>query len=275
MEYLELSCTLRNDEGLQDILIAKLSEIGFESFVENDEVLLAYIQGELYNEQLLKEIFVDHLFHDIQHTINHIEERDWNAEWERNYPSVLIDGRCMVRAPFHEKNPNVEYDIVIEPKMSFGTAHHETTSQMLQILLDEDVKGLNILDMGCGTGVLAILVMKKGAESVTAVDNNEWAYENTIENMKRNGIEDQAIILGDATVLKEKTFNLILANINRNILLNDMHFYYDCLLEGGKLFMSGFYEADLPRIKAEAIHLGMKYVKHRSSNDWVAAEFTR
>ena len=204
-----------------------------------------------------------------------IEERDWNAEWESNYPFVLIDGRCMVRAPFHDKNPNVEFDIVIEPKMSFGTANHETTFQMLQILLDEDVKGLNILDMGCGTGVLAILAMMKGAGSVTAVDNNEWAYENAFENMKRNGIKDQAIILGDATALEGKTFNLILANINRNILLKDMHFYFDCLLDGGKLFMSGFYEADLPRIKAEAVRLGMKYVKHHSSNDWVAAEFTR
>ena len=275
MEYIELSCTLRNDEGLQDILIAKLSEIGFESFVENDEVLLAYIQGELYDEQLLKEIFVGQLFHDVQYLMTQIEERNWNAEWESNYPFVLIDERCMVRAPFHERNTNVEFDIVIEPKMSFGTAHHETTSQMLELLLDEDVTGLNILDMGCGTGVLAILARMKGAGSVTAVDNNEWAYENAVENMKRNGINDQAIILGDATVLEGKTFNLILANINRNILLKDMHYYYDCLTDGGKLFMSGFYEADLPAIKAEAVRLGMKFVKHHSSNDWVAAVFTR
>ena len=275
MEYIELSCTLRNDEGLQDILIAKLSEIGFESFVENDEVLLAYIQGELYDEQLLKEIFVGHLFHDVQYLMTQIEERNWNAEWESNYPFVLIDERCMVRAPFHERNTNVEFDIVIEPKMSFGTAHHETTSQMLELLLDEDIAGLNILDMGCGTGVLAILARMKGAGSVTAVDNNEWAYENAVENMKRNGINDQAIILGDATVLEGKTFNLILANINRNILLKDMHYYYDCLTDGGKLFMSGFYEADLPAIKAEAVRLGMKFVKHHSSNDWVAAVFTR
>lgn len=275
MEYIELSCTLRNDEGLQDILIAKLSEIGFESFVENDEALLAYIQGELYNEQLLKEIFIDQLFHDVPFLMTQIEERNWNAEWESNYPFVLIDERCMVRAPFHERNPNVEFDIVIEPKMSFGTAHHETTSQMIELLLDEDVKGLNILDMGCGTGVLAILAMMKGAGSVIAVDNNEWAYENAVENMKRNGIHDQTIILGDATTLKGKIFNLILANINRNILLKDMHYYYDCLSDGGKLFMSGYYEADLPAIKAEAVRLGMKFVKHLSSNDWVAAVFTR
>ena len=275
MEYIELSCTLRNDEGLQDILIAKLSEIGFESFVENDEVLLAYIQGELYDEQLLKEIFVDQLFHDVPYLMTQIEERNWNAEWESNYPFVLINERCMVRAPFHERNPNVEFDIVIEPKMSFGTAHHETTSQMLELLLAEDVKGLNILDMGSGTGVLAILAMMKGAGSVTAVDNNEWAYENAIENFKRNGIQDQTIILGDAATLKGKAFNLILANINRNILLKDMHYYYDCLLDGGKLFMSGFYEADLPSIKAEAVRLGMKFVNHHSSNDWVAAVFTR
>jgi len=273
MEYIELSCTLRNDEGLQDILIAKLGEIGFESFVEEDEVLMAYIQGENYNEQLLKEIFNEKLFHDIPYMMTQIEERNWNAEWESNYPSVLIDERCMVRAPFHEKNPNVEFDIVIEPKMSFGTAHHETTSQMIKLLLDEDVKGLNVLDMGCGTGVLAILAKMKGAAAVTAVDNNDWAYENSIENLRRNDIHDQTIILGDASVLESKTFDLILANINRNILLKDMHWYSESLSEGGKLFMSGFYEADLPAIKAEALRLGMKFVKHISSNNWVAAVF--
>ena len=273
MEYIELSCTLRNDEGLQDILIAKLGEIGFESFVEEDEVLMAYIQGENYNEQLLKEIFNEKLFHDIPYMMTQIEERNWNAEWESNYPSVLIDERCMVRAPFHEKNPNVEFDIVIEPKMSFGTAHHETTSQMIKLLLDEDVKGLNVLDMGCGTGVLAILAKMKGAAAITAVDNNDWAYENSIENLRRNDIHDQTIILGDASVLESKTFDLILANINRNILLKDMHWYSESLSEGGKLFMSGFYEADLPAIKAEALRLGMKFVKHISSNNWVAAVF--
>lgn len=275
MEYIELSCTLRNDEGLQDILIAKLGEIGFESFVEEDEYLLAYIQGENYDEQLLKEVFTDQLFHDVPYLMTQIEERNWNAEWESSYPFVLIDDRCMIRAPFHEQNPSVKYDIVIEPKMSFGTAHHETTYQMLELLLDEEVKGLNILDMGCGTGVLAILAMMKNATSVTAIDNNEWAYENTVENMKRNGIHDQTIILGDATLLEGKTFDLILANINRNILLKDMHYYYDSLIESGKLFMSGFYEADLPAIKTEATRLGLKFVKYTSSNSWVAAVFSR
>jgi len=275
MDYIELSCTLRNDEGLQDILIAKLGEIGFESFVQEDESLMAYIQGELYAEQPLKEIFADQLYHDIPYLMTQIEERNWNAEWESNYPFVLIDDRCMVRAPFHERNPNVEFDIVIEPKMSFGTAHHETTAQMLTLLLDEDVKGLKVLDMGSGTGVLAILAMMKGASSVTAVDNNEWAFENAVENMKRNGILDQTILLGDASAIKSLTFNLILANINRNILLKDMHCYFDSLADGGKLFMSGFYEADLPAIKAEAIRLGMKFVKNISSNNWVAAVFSR
>jgi ribosomal protein L11 methyltransferase len=275
MEYIELSCTLRNDEGLQDILIAKLGEIGFESFVQEDESLLAYIQGEQYAEQPLKEIFADQLYHDIPYMMTQIEERNWNAEWESNYPFVLIDDRCMVRAPFHERNPKVEFDIVIEPKMSFGTAHHETTAQMLTLLLDEDVRGLKVLDMGSGTGVLAILAMMKGAAAITAVDNNEWAFENAVENMKRNGILDQTILLGDASAIKSLSFNLILANINRNILLKDMHCYFDSLSDGGKLFMSGFYEADLPAIKAEAIRLGMKFVKNISSNNWVAAVFSR
>jgi ribosomal protein L11 methyltransferase len=274
MEYIELSCTLRNDEGLQDILIARLGEIGFESFVENDEVLLAYIQGELYQEQLLKEIFIEPLFHDVPYLMTQMEERNWNAEWESSYPFVLIDERCMVRAPFHDPNPNAEFDIVIEPKMSFGTAHHETTSQMIKLLLDEEIRGLKVLDMGCGTGVLAILAMMKGAASVMAVDNDEWAYENSVENLKRNGIHDQPVVRGDASAIENMTFDLILANINRNILLKDMHCYTDCLSEGGKLFMSGFYEADLPAIKAEAVRLGMKFVRHISLNSWVAAVFT-
>jgi ribosomal protein L11 methyltransferase len=145
---------------------------------------------------------------------------------------------------------------------------------MIKLLLDEEVGGLKLLDMGCGTGVLAILAMMKGAASVMAVDNDEWAYENTKENMKRNGINNQPVVLGDASTIENKTFDLILANINRNILLKDMHCYTDCLSGGGKLFMSGFYEADLPAIKTEALRLGMKFVKHISNNSWVAAVFT-
>ncbi|MDP4291894.1 MAG: 50S ribosomal protein L11 methyltransferase [Bacteroidota bacterium] len=275
MEYIEISCALRNDEELQDILIAQLGEIGFESFVQEEEFVKAYIQAELYDEQLLKDVFDTPLFGNVPYSVNLIAERNWNAEWESNYPLVRIDERCMVRAPFHDPDPDVEFDIVIEPKMSFGTAHHDTTSQMLKLLLDEDVRGLKVLDMGCGTGVLAILAMMKGAAAVTAIDNDEWAYENTVENLKRNGISDQKVILGDATVLGADIYHLILANINRNILLKDMHYYAGCLSDGGKLFMSGFYEADLPAIKAEAIRLGMKFVKYISSNNWVAAVFTR
>jgi ribosomal protein L11 methyltransferase len=275
MEYIEISCTLPPDEGMQELLMARLDEIGCESFVESEEELLAYIQKSMFNEQDVKDIFSEDLFKTIPHKITLIAETNWNAAWESNYPYVLVADRCMVRAPFHEKDLNAEFDIVIEPKMSFGTAHHETTSQMIELLLDEDVKDMTMLDMGSGTGVLAILAWKKGAKEVTAIDNDQWAYENSIENLQRNNVPTDNVLLGNAATIEGKRYQTIFANINRNILLNDMHCYCASLEENGRLFMSGFYEADLPAITAEAARLGMHYVKHLSRNSWAAAVFTR
>jgi ribosomal protein L11 methyltransferase len=275
MEYIEISCTLPPDEGMQELLMARLDEIGCESFVESEEGLLGYIQKSLFDEQAIKDVFSEDLFKTIPHKITLIAETNWNAEWESNYPCVLIADRCMVRAPFHKKDTTAEFDIVIEPKMSFGTAHHETTSQMIELLLDEDVKGMTMLDMGSGTGVLAILAWMKGAKEVTAIDNDQWAYENAVENLQRNNVPADNVLLGNAETIIGKKYQLILANINRNILLNDMHYYREALEKNSKLFMSGFYEADLPAITAEAARLGMRYVKHLSRNNWVAAVFTR
>jgi len=193
---------------------------------------------------------------------------------ESQYEPVLIDNRCMVRAPFHEPRAGVEFDIVIMPKMSFGTAHHETTKQMIQYLLSTDVSGKSLLDMGSGTAVLAILARMKGAFPVSAFDNDEWAYNNALENVQSNNFADIEVLLGDSSLLAGRKYDIILANINRNILLNDIPVYRESLNAGGKLFMSGFYSEDLPLIEAKANESGLGIMSNRVENNWMAACFT-
>ncbi|MBN1650465.1 MAG: 50S ribosomal protein L11 methyltransferase, partial [Bacteroidales bacterium] len=250
MNYIEINFSINPQTPFQDILIAELAEIGFESFEEKEDGLLAYIQEPLFDETQLKGL--DILTNDlvkIQYTLKQILDQNWNALWESNYDSVLIDNRCYIRAPFHPTNPKIEFEILIEPQMSFGTAHHETTANMIKLLLKEDVKDKAVLDMGCGTGVLAILAQKKGANPICAIDNDEWAYRNSIDNVTKNKASGIEVLLGDASLLKNKTFDFIFANINKNILLADMEKYTQCLKKNGHLFMSGFYQYDLSDIQ--------------------------
>ncbi len=276
MNYTELNFSITPQTPFQDILIAELAEIGFESFEETEDGLLAYIQEPLFDETQLKglDILTNDLVQ-IQYTLKQIPEQNWNALWESNYDSVLIDNRCYIRAPFHPTNPDMEFEILIEPQMSFGTAHHETTANMIKLLLNEEVKDKSLLDMGCGTGVLAILAHKKGANPICAIDNDEWAYRNSVENVKKNKTNSIEVLLGDATLLKNKTFDLIFANINKNILLADMKIYSQCLNKNGHLFMSGFYLFDLKDIQKKAVSLGLEYKSHIADNDWVAVKFTK
>ncbi len=276
MNYTELNFSITPQTPFQDILIAELAEIGFESFEETEDGLLAYIQEPLFDETQLKglDILTNDLVQ-IQYTLKQIPEQNWNALWESNYDSVLIDNRCYIRAPFHPTNPDMEFEILIEPQMSFGTAHHETTANMIKLLLNEDVKDKSLLDMGCGTGVLAILAHKKGANPICAIDNDEWAYRNSVENVKKNKTNSIEVLLGDAALLKNKTFDLIFANINKNILLADMKIYSQCLNKNGHLFMSGFYLFDLKDIQKKAVSLGLEYKSHITDNEWVAVKFTK
>ncbi len=204
-----------------------------------------------------------------------MEDKDWNAAWEANYEPVLIDGKCYIRAPFHAPMPEAEYEIVIEPKMSFGTAHHATTAQMVSYLLETDVRGKAVLDMGAGTGVLAILATMKGASPVTAIDNDEWAYRNGIENAQHNHCEQLKVLLGDASLLGDERYDIILANINRNILLQDIPQYVQCMNDKALLFLSGFYEEDLPALRYCCAQNGMRYLDHKTKDKWVAARFER
>lgn len=275
MEYIELSCNLHAEESaFAEILMARLGEMGFESFEETDEGLLAYIPAANFDPAILnsEELWPERV--EVGYSWRIVPDENWNAVWESNFEPVTIAGRCHIRAPFHPESSGMEYDIVIEPKMSFGTAHHETTSLMIEVLLETEVKGKRVLDMGSGTGVLAILAAMRGAAEVTAIDNDEWAYRNALENTERNKQPGISVYHGDAEMLHGMEFDLIIANINRNILLNDMKRYAACLEKGGKLFMSGFYQEDLEQITAKAQSLNMRYDCHRVKNNWVVACYT-
>ncbi|HXJ97584.1 MAG TPA: 50S ribosomal protein L11 methyltransferase [Gelidibacter sp.] len=256
-----------------EILIAELGYAGFESFVETEEGVTAYIQKEEWNDAILDDIYIlkSEEF-EISYTFEEIEQINWNEEWEKNFNPIIVDGLCSVRAPFHEK-PDTTYDIIIEPKMSFGTGHHETTHMMIQHILKNDFKDKSVLDMGCGTGVLAILAEMRGAKSIDAIDYDNWCYLNSLENVERNNCKHITVLEGDASLLKTQKYDTIIANINRNILLNDMGAYVNCLNTNGTLFVSGFYNDDIPAIEEECNKYELTCVEILERNNWVALKF--
>jgi ribosomal protein L11 methyltransferase len=256
-----------------EILVAELGEKPFESFIETEFGVTAYIQKALWTEDVLEDIFIlTSPEFTVSYTIEEIEQVNWNEEWEKNFEAIDVDGICHVRAPFHEKT-DAQYDIVIEPKMSFGTGHHETTHMMIQHLLETDVTGKKTLDMGCGTAILAILAEMKGAQPIDAIDIDNWCYLNSIENAERNNCKHITVYEGDAALLAGHNYDVIIANINRNILLEDMQQYVECLNPGGTLFLSGFYEEDIPVIDASCTEKGLTYVKKHQKNNWVALKY--
>ncbi|MEZ4802253.1 MAG: 50S ribosomal protein L11 methyltransferase [Gelidibacter sp.] len=256
-----------------EILIAELGYAGFESFVETEDGVNAYIQKEEWNENILADIQIlnSHEF-EITYTFEEIEQTNWNEEWEKNFNPIIVDNVCSVRAPFHPE-PNTEFDIVIEPKMSFGTGHHETTHMMIQYILKNDFKNKSVLDMGCGTGVLAILAEMKGAKPIDAIDYDNWCYLNSLENVERNNCKHITVLEGDASLLKEQKYDSIIANINRNILLNDLATYVKCINPNGTLFLSGFYNDDVQIIEEECNKHNLKLVESLEKNNWVALKF--
>lgn len=278
MKYFEVTFTAQPcNEIVTDVLSALAGEIGFESFVECEGGVQAYIQQSLFDENALKEMLANFPVPDtkITYTITEPEDKDWNEEWEKNFfQPIVIDNRCVIHSTFHHDYPHAEYDIVINPQMAFGTGHHETTSSILGELLDADLKGKSVLDMGCGTSILAILASMRGADPVTAIDIDDWCVNNSRDNIVLNHISNITVELGDASLLKgRKPFDIIIANINRNILLNDMATYATCMHKGSELYMSGFYVEDIPAIREKAESLGMTFVHHREKNRWVAVKF--
>lgn len=279
MDYIELKCQIQpfSDE-IAEILIAQLGEIDFESFTQTDDSIEAYIQAPLFDLQKIKDIGLNQLDNPpfvINYSHKTLESQDWNAVWESNFNPVIISDQVVIRASFHTDTPKVPYDIVIDPKMSFGTGHHSTTSLMVQSILETELAGKSVLDMGCGTSLLAILASKRNAAKVDAIDIDEWPYRNSLENIKNNKAENVSVFLGDATLLKGKNYDVILANINRNILINDMKYYVACLPKHGTLIMSGFYTEDLKYIQEEAEKNNLKYISHKTDQNWVAVRFEK
>ncbi len=252
-----------------------LKQKSFESFIESEFGIVAYIQKQLWTENILEDL---HILNSpefiVSYKVEEIEQVNWNEEWEKNFEPIDVDGNCHVRAPFHPKT-DAEFDIVIEPKMSFGTGHHETTHMMIQHLLDMNVEGMKTLDMGCGTAILAILAEMKGAQPIDAIDIDNWCYLNSIENAERNNCHQITVYEGDAALLKGKNYDLIIANINRNILLNDMQSYVDCLNPKGILLLSGFYDEDIPVIDASCTEKGLTYIKKLQRNNWVSLKYEK
>ena len=276
MNYYACSFSNPDNEILKDMFMELLGEIGFDSFMDTDDGFDAYCQEPLLNEEELNDIMQMEQFANVKLLKKElIPDQDWNATWEASYEPVIINEFCRIRAPFHKVEGSYKYDLIIEPKMSFGTAHHETTSQIIELMLQSDFSGLNLLDMGSGTGVLAILARKLGSATTVAIDNDEWAYRNALDNIRLNDENEIIVELGDASSLNNRQFDVILANINRNILLRDMKEYVKCLVDGGKIFFSGFYEEDLVLIKKEAERLGLTYSNHVTKNNWTAAVFVK
>ena len=275
MKYIEVNITLGQNDPFRDLLVDALGNEGpYDSFVETPTGLKAYVQESLFDEDWLKEQLADiEEMTSCSYTFENLPDKNWNEEWEKQHKPVLVEAangkRVWVRAPFHEHRSDVDYEIEIEPKMSFGTAHHQTTYMMLSYLTELELAGQRVLDMGCGTAVLAILAKIRGADYVEAIDIDEWAYNNAIENAQRNGVALN-VRIGDASLLIDQQFDLIIANINRNILLNDMAAYAKVLAQGGTLLLSGFYESDVPVLQQHAEALGLQLQQQKVRQSWAA-----
>lgn len=278
MDYNKITIKINPfEEWLRDVLTAQLGEIGFDSFLETETGVEAYIPVAHYNENSLFQViksFEDDFSFDVINEI--IKSQNWNEVWEKNYfKPLLIKNECVVRAPFHTDFPKAKYEIIIEPNMAFGTGNHETTTMMIETILENKMENRNILDMGCGTGILGILASKKGAKKITAIDIDEWSYTGAKENARLNQIENMEVKLGDAHLLGSEKFDIIFANIHKNVLINDMPAYSKVLKPDGMLVMCGFYTDDIPDIKAKAENLGLKDAGFKSNNNWVAYSFVK
>lgn len=275
MDYVAVNFKSGQADFEWEILTAFLAEIGFETFEETEAELFAYIPKSDFKIELIESLLNEQLkVADITFSHETIADKNWNEVWESNYDPVTIADRCLIRAPFHESNRDVEYEILIEPQMSFGTAHHETTAMMIEYVLEANIADQKILDMGSGTGILAILASMRGAKEIDAIDIDEWAYKNCLSNIEKNNITNVNVIQGDAGSIINK-YDVIFANINLNILVNDMEVYSWALKSKGVVYFSGFYQDDLTKLEQKAIQFKLKYVESKVKNNWMAARFVK
>jgi ribosomal protein L11 methyltransferase len=276
MNYLEFKFKIEPVNPFQDILIYELGNIGFESFTQDEQEVMAYIAECEFNKESLDELY---LFTQegvsLSYQTTSIPQQNWNAEWERNFPKVTVDDYCEIIAPFHEPSDAVKFQIHIEPKMSFGTGHHDTTFMMMQLMRTLDIKGKRVMDMGCGTGVLAILAFLEEAKQIVAVDIDDWAYENTIENCERNNSPSIEIHKGGADKIGASIFDIFIANINRNILLRDLDTYVKSMAVGADLLLSGFFVTDFDQMHQKLMALGLTQVKKVDRNNWCALHYKK
>ncbi|MGV8962601.1 MAG: 50S ribosomal protein L11 methyltransferase [Candidatus Saccharimonadaceae bacterium] len=278
MIYIQLSLTLSPcNETITDVLSYQLGEIGYESFIVNENVLEAYIREPDFSVKKLKEILQNLLLETkVDYKFKELEEMNWNKEWEKNYfQPLIVDNKCLVRSTFHTVTEKFEHEIIIDPKMAFGTGHHQTTNLMLQEILKLKLHNKSVLDMGCGTAVLAILASQMGASRLVAIDFDEWAYYNAKENVLLNNISNVEVKLGEVDQIAGEKFDYILANINRNILLQDIQYYANALEKDGTLIMSGFYLEDVLIIKTECEKHHLNYLKFEQKDNWTAVVCTK
>lgn len=304
MKYLEFTFTTQPaEEAVHDVLAALLADAGFDSFVhtglldqprtapaDNPEApefarpedagsFKAYIRRDAYDAAALQEVVENFPLPGVTVTYEmaEAEDKNWNEEWEKNYfRPLVIDHRCVVASTFHKDVPQADFNIIINPQMSFGTGHHATTSQMIERILTDEMEGLDVLDMGCGTSILAILARMRGARHCVAIDNDEWCVRNSLENIALNGLDGIDVHLGDAGILPDKgPFDVVIANINRNILIADLRHYVPRMRPGGSIYMSGFYVEDVPLIREEAERQGLRFADARDRDRWACVKFVK
>lgn len=275
MNYIEYQFDIQPKEPFGEILTAFLADLEFESFVETDNGISAYVRTDLDDESGVQQIIDDLKDVTIRYTKKEIIQQNWNEEWESNFHPILVADQCYIRAEFHESKPEIPYEVIIQPKMAFGTGHHETTHLMVEYILETEFEAKDVLDMGCGTSILGILAKMKGANYVEAIDFDQWAVDNSIENAERNKVELN-IKLGDSSSLDEKAFDIILANINKNVLMRDIPNYVKNLnFAEGELILSGLMTQDFDDIKSLCESLGLKFINKKQRNEWIALKFIK
>ncbi len=278
MAYLEFEIPTRSwGSADREILFAKMSQIGFDGFIEGDDIIKAYINEKQYSGNKLNKL-IDELSGfgiNVQYRFHKTEDQNWNEEWEKKFEPVVIDGKLLVRAPFHGSSADLPYTLVIEPKMSFGTGHHITTRLMIREMMKYNLKGRAVLDMGCGTGILGIYACKLGAERVLGIDYDQWAYKNALENVERNGISIMEVRLGDVGIIGDEFFDFILANITRNTLVREISDYASHLIENGIIVASGILAEDVQYVLNAAYQCGLNHLNTREESNWISLSFVK
>ena len=269
MEYIEVDIKIEKSEVFSDIVVARLNEIEFETFLENDNGVRCYIQATLFDKKKL-DIELDKIkqYTKLNFNINHVAQKNWNEEWEKNFKPVQINSHCLIRSEFHNNSGNFKDEIIITPKLSFGTGHHETTFLMINELYNLDLNDKSILDMGSGTGVLSIVASKNGAKQVVGIDIDEWAFQNSIDNAKLNNTQNISFLHGDIKLIENQDFDIILANINRNIIEKDIEEYYNLLSDKGDLLISGFLVEDVDFIINLSINNRFNVINKKNKGQW-------